>query len=239
MDELLDQRVRPARPDSATRPRRIRGFLAVTDLAVKGVLLFFLALVVVDPTWGNLEGKAPLARAVTYPMLAVVAPVVLRLCRPTTPFPWGADLLISVSCFSDILGNRLDLYDTIEWFDDWMHFMDTALLSGAVVAVCTTAANARPFDVLQRALGLGMTMALAWEIFEYVSFVTRSSELPTAYADTVVDLALGWLGSLVAGAVVATTWWARRRRGALVLGTFGPDIGTESTAGWSRVQIHL
>ena len=212
MDRLIDERVLVRAGSGGPSARRLRGTVAALDVGVKVVLMFFLALVVADPTWGNMEGKAPVARAVTYPLVAVVAPLVLRLCRPASPFPWGADLFISLSCFSDILGNRLDLYDSIEWFDDWMHFMDTAFLSGAVVAITTTAKNAGAVDVIQRAVGLGMTMALGWEIFEYVSFVTRSSELPTAYADTVVDLGLGWLGSVVAGAAVATIWWHRRRR---------------------------
>jgi hypothetical protein len=209
VDRLIDERVLVRGADGGRRARRVRDLVAALDIGVKVVLTFFLALVAVDPTWGNLEGKAPVARAVTYPLVAFVAPLVLRLCRPASPFPWGVDLLISLGCFSDILGNRLDLYDTIQWFDDWMHFMNTALLSGAVVAITTTAANAGAADVVQRAVGLGMTMALGWEIVEYVSFVTRSSELPTAYADTVVDLSLGWAGSVVAGATVATIWWRR------------------------------
>jgi hypothetical protein len=32
------------------------------------------------------------------------------------------DLLITLTCFTDIMGNRMDLYDTVVWFDDWMHF---------------------------------------------------------------------------------------------------------------------
>ena len=35
--------------------------------------------------------------------------------------PWLPDLLITITCFTDILGNRMDLYDTVVWFDDWMH----------------------------------------------------------------------------------------------------------------------
>lgn len=176
--------------------------IAVLDIGVKVLLLLSLALLAIDPAWGNLEGKAPLARALTYPLPALLVPVVICLARPGAPFPWGADLLISLVCFSDILGNRLDLYDTVEWFDDWMHFMDTGLLAGAIVWL-TAAARHSAGDIVLRAVGIGLTLALAWEVFEYFSFVKRSSELPTAYADTVVDLSLGWCGSLLAGLVVA------------------------------------
>lgn len=200
-------RVRPAAP----RWPHDTPLLVVLDVGVKAVLLFFLALVAVDPGWGNLEGKAPVARAVTYPMVALLAPVVIRWCQRRAPFPWGADLLISLTCFSDILGNRLDLYDTVAWFDDWMHFMNTGLIAGAVVALTTTVRHAAT-DVALRAVAIGMTLALGWEVFEYVSFVTRSPELPLAYGDTVVDLCLGWFGSCVAGCVVAALHSRRRHR---------------------------
>lgn len=196
-----------ARAPRARRARRRVPPLAVLDIGVKATLLLFLALVAIDPTWGHLEGKAPMARAILYPLPALLGPLVLwRWCRGR-PFPWGADLLISLTCFSDILGNRLDLYDTVSWFDDWMHFMNTGLLAGALVVVTTTARHS-PGDVVLRALAIGVTLALAWEAFEYRTFVRSSPELPTAYADTVVDLCLGWLGSLVAGVVVA---WSRSR----------------------------
>jgi hypothetical protein len=59
-----------------------------------------------------------------------------------------------------------------------------------------------------------MTLALAWEVWEYFAFVTRSSEVGTAYADTVGDLALGWLGAVAAG---------------LLLGLSGRGAGPEPT----------
>ena len=42
----------------------------------------------------------------------------------------------------------------------------------------------------------GMTFSVVWEVWEYYAFVTRSAEVGTAYADTVGDLALGWLGAV-------------------------------------------
>lgn len=193
----------PLAVEEAPRAHRfVPGAVATLDVAVKLVLLAFVALVAMSPEWGNLEGKAPMARAITYPMLALATPVVHRLFCRDRPFPWLADLSISLVGFSDILGNRLDLYDTVSWFDDWMHFMNTGLLAGALVAI-TTSTRHSALDVVVRALGIGLTLAVAWEVWEYRAFVVRSPELPTAYADTVVDLALGWAGSLMAGVVVA------------------------------------
>jgi hypothetical protein len=60
--------------------------------------------------------------------------------------------------------------------------------------------------VLERSVALGMTAALAWELFELVSFVTRSAELPSAYADTLGDLLAGWIGTVLAALLVHHAW---------------------------------
>ena len=42
-----------------------------------------------------------------------------------------------------------------------------------------------------------------WELAEYVTFVPGSPEAATAYADTLLDLALGMLGGLIAALLVS------------------------------------
>lgn len=177
------------------------GWLVVVDVTAKVLLLVAIARISVDPAWGNLEGKAPGARALTYPMLALVVPVWHAAARSGRPYPWGADVLITLPGFSDILGNRLDLYDRLTWFDDAIHLAATGSLAAAVVLLAG-AAHAHALRRLEIAVASGMTMALAWEVWEYAAFVTRSQEVATAYADTVGDLALGWVGAVAAGIVV-------------------------------------
>lgn len=179
--------------------------LAGMDVLAKVALLAFLVLVVIDPNWGNLAGKAPLLRALTYPLLAFAVPIWWTLRRPESRYPWLPDLLLTLTGFSDVLGNRLDLYDRIAWFDDWMHFANVTCVSAALVLL-TLRRTASSVDVLERSLALGMTAAILWEVFEYLSFLTRSTELPTAYADTIGDLALGWLGAITASLLVHHTW---------------------------------
>ena len=99
--------------------------------------------------------------------------------RRGTEFPWLADLLITLTGFTDILGNRLDLYDHVVWFDDWMHLMNVAFLSAAVLLL-TTSADTPPTAVLERSLAFGTTAALVWELYEFTTFVTRSPERTTA-----------------------------------------------------------
>ena len=124
--------------------------------------------------------------------------------RSDGPYPWLPDLLLTYTGFSDILGNRLDLYDRVVWFDDWMHFANTACIAAALVLL-TMHRTVSAVAVLERSIALGMTAALGWELWEYSSFVTHSSEAPTAYGDTMGDLS-GWLGAVAAALLVHFAW---------------------------------
>jgi len=185
---------------------------AALDLVVKMVLIAFLVRLALDPGWGNLEGKAPMGRAIIYPCLGLVVPAAHLIMGGDRPFPWKADLLVTLAGFSDILGNRLDLYDRIAWFDDWIHFMNTGLIAAAVLMLGIPG-HAPFIRLLDRAVAVGLSISLAWEIWEYFGFVTRSSESVTAYADTVGDLVLGWAGAIVAAVVVAVWQGAGGLRG--------------------------
>ncbi len=171
--------------------------MIVIDLAAKAALVGSLVVVLLDPAWGNLEGKAPTARAVTYPLLAFVLPAWWLVRRPARPFPWLADTLATLTCFTDILGNRLDLYDRVSWFDDAVHFGNTALLCAGFLLL-TTPPRTSFWRLLERSLAFGLSASLAWEVFEYLTFVTRSRELANAYRDTIGDLTLAWLGAVTA-----------------------------------------
>ncbi len=170
-----------------------------------------LAMVLLNPEWGNLEGKGAGARAVAYPLLSFMLPLLWAFgWRSGKGFPWLADLLITVTCFTDILGNRLDLYDAIVWFDDWMHLMNTGLLAAAAL-ILTQHWTAGLGATIERALAVGATGAIVWELAEYAAFLANSSERRHAYTDTLGDLTLGTIGALVAALVVH----ALRRAGRL------------------------
>jgi hypothetical protein len=185
-------------------PRPAPTWVVVADLVAKVLILLAVTRVALDPGWGNLEGKAPFARAVTYPMLALLVPLLhaLRVLGDgRRTYPWGADLLVTVPAFSDLLGNRLDLYDRVPWFDDVIHLASTAALSAGVLLL-SGAAAAPLWHRLEVAVAAGLTLSLAWELWEFSAFVTRSAESSTAYADTLGDLALGWVGAVLAAGLV-------------------------------------
>ena len=58
--------------------------------------------------------------------------------------------------------------------------------------------------------GFGCLLALGWELGEWYTFIRHGTELDTAYEDTLLDMALGTLGSLVAGFLVLRLGGARR-----------------------------
>ena len=182
------------------------------DVAAKLAMVWLLVTVLLYPELGHMEDKAAGARAVAYPLLAFTVPFIWWYrWRERASFPWAADLLVTITCFTDTLGNRMDLYDRVVWFDDWMHFMNTGLLTGAVILL-TKQHTATVAETLERALAFGVTAAAVWEISEYFAFVSASSERLSAYADTLGDLALGGLGAIVAALVIHASW----RQGRLV-----------------------
>ena len=188
-------------------PQRMAGLVRHLDIAAKAGMVVLLWIAINYPELGHLSGKGAEARAIGYPLLAFVLPAAWWvLWRGRTPFPWLADLLITLPCFSDLLGNRINLYDTVRSFDDWVHFVNTGLVTAGVL-VLTLPRRARLGATIERALAFGVTAALAWEIAEYYAFLRIAGARLDAYADTLGDLALGTLGALTAAVVV---WWLGR-----------------------------
>ena len=176
------------------------------DITAKAGLLILLAIALMFPDLGHMRGKAAGLRAVTYPLLAFSVPTLWYVFwRDRASFPWVADLLVTVTCFTDTLGNRMNMYDTIVWFDDWIHFMNTGLLTAGVILL-TLHRTATLRATLERALAFGATVAIGWEIAEYYAFISTSSERRGAYTDTLGDLFLGTSGSVVAALVVHRLW---------------------------------
>jgi hypothetical protein len=111
-------------------------------------------------------------------------------------------MLLVAPFLIDVAGNALDLYDSISWWDDANHFVNWALLSGALGAVLVRT-TLRPLVLFGLVTGFGAAAAILWEVGEYFAFIRGGSELATAYTDTLGDEALGLMGAALAGLVVA------------------------------------
>ncbi len=175
-------------------------------MSAKALLILMLALALLYPDSSHLRDKAAGLRAVGYPLVSFAIPMLWWASwRDRIQFPWAPDLLVTITCFTDILGNRLDLYDTVVWFDDWMHFMNTGLIAAAVLLLTMPRTTGLP-RLLERSLAVGATGAIAWEVAEYFAFISGSSERRFAYTDTLGDLGLGVLGAMTAAVLVRQLW---------------------------------
>ena len=154
------------------------------------------------------EGKGFLWRLITYPIAILVLPSAWTVWRKQSAFPFVADILITLPFLIDTAGNTLDLYDTIEWWDDANHLVNWALLAGGVGALLQRIRQGF-WVTMALVVGFGATTAILWEIAEYLAFIRVSPELDTAYVDTLGDLTLGLTGSALAGLVSGL---ASRRR---------------------------
>jgi len=179
---------------------RTRPAIFWVDVAVKvalvGLLLFGLL-----SDLPQFQGKAWLGRVLTFPIVTLIVPVawaaVSRRRERQPPYPYLMDILVVLPFLIDTIGNAADFYDTISWWDDLNHLVNWALI---VAAFCQLLLRlpVGPFAGVAIAIGFGAVTAILWEIAEYVTFIHDSSELATAYTDTLGDLALGLTGSVVA-----------------------------------------
>jgi hypothetical protein len=179
------------------------------DLAVKVALVLLLAF----GAFSGLErfaGKAFGWRLVGYSIAAVIVPVVWAARGRRLPYPFAVDTLFVLPFLIDTAGNALNLYDTIDWWDDANHFVNWALLSGAV-AMALRRTHVERAELFSLVVGFGAVTAILWELGEYFAFIRNSPELATAYTDTLGDLALGLSGSTFAAAIAVVTARSARR----------------------------
>jgi hypothetical protein len=169
------------------------------DLAVKLSLVLLLAF----GAFSGLErfaGKAFGWRLVGYSVAALLVPAIWAARGRRLPYPYVADILFVTPFLIDTIGNALNLYDTIDWWDDANHFVNWALLTGAVAAALLRTQVKRP-ELFGIVVGFGGVTAILWELGEYFAFIRNSPELATAYTDTLGDLSLGLSGSTLTATI--------------------------------------
>ena len=176
--------------------------LLLVDVVVKVATVGLLAWAVLNPDLPQFTGKAFTGRALAYPVALMVVPIGWWLFgRSRIAYPVGADILLGLPFLIDVAGNALDLYDTIEWWDDANHLVNWALHTSAV-ALLLRAGSWGYRTRVALAFCWAVTTAVLWEFAEYVTFVPGSPEAATAYADTLLDIALGMVGGGIAAVVV-------------------------------------
>jgi hypothetical protein len=182
------------------------------DLAVKASLVALLVFAIVRPDLPQFHGKAITGRAIGYPIAALIVPAVWWYLsqRRRVDYPYALDVLIVLPFLIDTAGNATNLYDTISWWDDLNHFINWAILTAGFGQLLLRLPLGR-LAVAAHAIGFGAVTAMLWEFLEYETFIKHSTELKTAYTDTLGDLALGLAGSVVAALLMTTVLWPTSR----------------------------
>lgn len=179
------------------------------DLALKAALGAILLFAVLFPDSPQFEGKAMAGRAIAYPIAVLIVPAVWWLVGRPAPYPYALDILWTLPFLIDTAGNGLDLYDTVDWWDDANHFVNWALIVAAFGQLLLRLPVGR-LATFGLCVGFGAVTAILWELAEYFTFIRGGPEEATAYTDTLGDLALGLSGSAVAAAITAWALWPRR-----------------------------
>jgi hypothetical protein len=179
-------------------------FVLVVAATVGQLLLAILA-----PDLPQFAGKAFGARLVFYPLMMLLPVVAWSLtCHVRgipRDLPWAGFALIGAPFLIDVTGNTLDLYDSIWWWDDANHYFNWLLLCLGIGLLIERGGVRPRWAVALLITGLGALLAVIWELGEWYTFIRHSSELSTAYEDTLGDEALGSLGGLTA-ALIYSFW---------------------------------
>jgi hypothetical protein len=93
-------------------------------------LIALLVFAVARQDLPQFAGKAVTARAIFYPIAALVVPVAWLFARRrrSVEYPYALDILIALPFLIDTAGNAANLYDAIDSWDDVNHFVNWAIL---------------------------------------------------------------------------------------------------------------
>ena len=171
----------------------------------KILLVAMLLLGLIFPDWPQFTGKAWPARAAAYPLAALIVPIWWwfrqRSGVPAGRYPHFVDTFLVLPFVLDIAGNVANLYDTIDNFDDGLHFLNWVFLVAAIVIALAPLGLAK-WNRIMLGTGFGATAIIIWEIVEYLIAESGTSGLNLTYKDTISDLGLSTLGGAV-GATLA------------------------------------
>jgi len=185
--------------------------LIAVDVAIKVATVGLLVWAVLSPDLPQFTGKAFTGRAVAYPIALLVLPVAWWVVgrRRGLPFPVVADILLGLPFLIDVVGNALDLYDSVDWWDDANHLINWGVHTGGI-GLLLRWGSWGSWTRAALAFGWAASTAVLWELAEYVAFVPNSPEAATAYQDTLGDLALGLIGGALAALLVGRFPLVRR-----------------------------
>ncbi len=175
----------------------------------KAALALLLLHAVMFPDLPQYQGKGIGWRLILYPLSGLLVPIVYFFSRRKRSYPHLIDLLVIMPFLIDTAGNAANLYDTLLWWDDIMHFVTWVpwvMAFGLTIQLLNKKLGR--LNVAMLTAGFGAITHIIWELLEYVAFIKANpNELNTAYTDTMGDLALSLCGSIFGAIMVSTVFW--------------------------------
>lgn len=176
------------------RPHGLPEFTA-DALRVIGILSVVVAAIWSTPTDAGIL-------AIALPVLMVPRILGMRA---------GIDITVGITVLVAAASNVFDLYRTIVGWDLVVHFVCTGVIAatgylvlarcGVVPAQGATGFRRRTAIVVSTILGLAVSAV--WEMIEWAGRTFVTAEIFVTYQDTIGDMAVGGLGALLAGVLVA------------------------------------
>jgi VanZ family protein len=103
----------------------------------------------------------------------------------------------------NVAGYALNLYERFWWFDDALHFYTpfaiTLLLAYLLHGVVLSGVREHAFIFVLTVASLGIAVGALWEIAEWIYDALVPINAILGKSDTMIDLVLDTLGSLLAG----------------------------------------
>ena len=170
------------------------------DYLADGVRVAGLLSVVAAFIWWDVTDAGVLA-------LALPALLVPRL---VWVLPWF-DIVYGITVLAAAWSNVLDLYRTIAGWDLLLHFVCTGVIAAMaylVLARLNVVTAPRSASFLRRTplvvvTALGLAASALWEMIEWLGYTFVSGDIFVGYNDTIGDMAVGGLGAVLAGVLVA------------------------------------
>jgi len=187
----------------------VTGVLLRLNIAIKVTLVALLLHAVVFPDLPQYDGKGIGTRLALYPVSIWFVPFVwwlaLRRRGRDLRYPHLIDICVALPFTIDTAGNATNLYDTIVWWDDVMHFVTWVPWVIAFGLAIRERSHLRRVDVAMITIGFGAVTHVVWEVLEYLAFIRNNpNELAGAYTDTIGDLVMSLSGSITGSVLVGT-----------------------------------
>jgi hypothetical protein len=178
---------------------------AVAVLASKALVIALSVYPLLRPGSSHFAGKAMGIRAVLYPAVTLVIPLVWLGSGRPAPYPVVADVALAVPFIVDAGANVLGLF-AVRGFDAIPHASGWFFLCVAFGLAIAPLAG-QPWIAFGLVLGFGAVMDILWEVAEFALMKSGSSGLQLTYENTIQDLVMSLTGAAIGAAVVATVLW--------------------------------